>query len=615
VGRFRGHGHAQVLPDLPSPKSAIEWVRKRPSRRKIVIWCTVAIVLLAGGAAVTPRFLRAVKGWQARRLAGQASVLITQQNWQEASKKLQSAFQLRNTEPEIWRVYARLLSRTGQGNLALEYWQKVGQSRPLSLEDHRDYAAGALSASELAIAAEHIAFLLSQPNGPSPQDLLLAAQLATVRGYNATARGFAERVLADSRANSRERLGANLVILSNSSPDTQSYQDAAQRLLDLARNEADPASPEALTVLGQRRSADRLTTGPNEPLAIPTSDVATNPMSLSEIADRLERNPNSRPFHRMLALELRARVEPGREDELVSKAVQSYRRGDDETLRALGAWLYTRHRFDSMLTVLPLERAVQRRELLLERIDALAALRRFTEVREILVAEYPVLEPAFQHMYLAAVEHDLGETAASSNEWSRAMQTAKSPRTLIGLADYAENRNELELADAAYARLIEMQPGLKSAYFSRLKLAQVAGQTAKAHDVASEIVRLWPEDDPTRMREVYLRVLLDQSPERAKAAEEYATPFVAKNPWDGVARSAVALARLRQGKSAAALTILTEFNSKVPSSAISRSVYAAALAANGWKDNARSVAKELTTARLLPEERAMIAPLLSNGDR
>ena len=577
-------------------------------------WCVGAAVILIGAGIAAPRTSRAIKGWQARRLTNQSLALIDQHNWREAAKKIQGAFQLRNTEPEVWRAYARFLSRTGQANLALEWWQKTAQSRALSIEDQRDYAATALNARELGIAAERVALLLSQPAGPAPQDLLLAALLATIRGYTATAREFAERILANTRSNSQEKLGANLVILSTSTPDMESYKQAVQRLLEIARNESDPASPQALTVLGRQGNPPRPTTTATEPLAIPAPDVAGNTIPLTEIADRLDHNPNSRPYHHMLALEMRARANPARENELVIKAVHSYGQGDDETLLALAAWLYTRKHFESMLQILPLERTVQHRELLMERIDALAALNRFPEIKEILLAEHPVIEPAFQHMYLAAIREKLGESTSSANEWTRALDAADSPRTLMGLADYAEKRNVLDIADAAYARLIKKQPALKSAYASRLKLAQVRGQTAQAHDLALEILRIWPEDDATRVREIYLRLLLDQSAAQVEAAEKEAAPFLARNPWDGVARSAVALAQLRQERFAAALTTLTDFTSQVPSSAISLPVYTAALAANGWKDKARDEAQKLATVKLLPEERALIAPLLRNGD-
>ena len=350
---------------------------------------------------------------------------------------MQTSFWLSQTQPETWRAYALLLTRTGQSALAVEWWQKIAQSRPLSMEDHRNYAAAALSARELIIASAQIDLLLTQQAGPTPRDLVLAGQLATLRGYSSYAVGYAERILGDVSSDSRERLGANLLILANRPFDLPMYAKASGNLLNIARDETDRASTQALAVLAQQRLPG-LTNPVAESLSISLPDISNKAISLNEIADRLARNPNSRPFHQMLALELRARAEPARTDELIARAIQSYGDEDDETLVALGSWLYSHSRFESMLGVLPLERAARRRELLMERIDAMASLGRLAEVKELLLREYPVLAQAFQHMYLAVVNARLGETTAAANEWYRALDAATSPRTLIGLADYAE---------------------------------------------------------------------------------------------------------------------------------------------------------------------------------
>jgi Tfp pilus assembly protein PilF len=576
-----------------------------------VAWWAVAIILLAGASTQLPKGVRAVKGWQARRLSGEALVLIDQQNWGDAIKKVRAGFQLRYSEPEVWHAYARLLSRTGQGTLAVEWWQKITGLQSLSAQDHRDYAMAAIYARELGIASEQVAQLLAQPNGPSPTDLQLAGQLSTLRGYNSTAVKYAEQILSDNRSSPRELLNGNLLILSNTPRTSDSYKEAFARVLQIGRDESNPASAQALSVIAQQRAPTRLTLPATESLELALPESSGTSMSLNEIADRLKNNTNSRAYHHMLAMELRLRAEPGRESELVATAIRLYSDGDDETLIALGSWLFSHRRFQSLLEVIPIQRAEQRRELLMERIDALAALGRLTDVKELLLTEHAVLDSAFQHMYLAIVRRQLGEVTAAANEWLRALDTAGSPRALLGLADYAEKMGNLEIADAAYARLVKRQPELKSAYISRFQVAQERGRTAEAHDFAVEIVRLWPEDDATRMREIYLRLLLDPDQAVAHSAEEEAAQHVAGNPWDGAARSAVALAQLRQQKAAAALNTLTEFTPGVPSSAVSQAVYAAALDANGWKDKAREQTRQLETENILPEERALIAPTLN----
>lgn len=607
--RTEGYG-TSVLPNVPSSKNLAEWFRENPARRRIVALWAAALLAVAALLAAAPSISHTVKGWQARRLAASSFPLTDQQNWAGATTKLKDAFRLRPTEPEVWRAYAHLLSRTDQGTLAIEWWQKVVKSQPLSISDQRDYASAALAARELTIAAEQIAPLVSAADGPTPSDLQLAGQLATLRGYTGRAIEYAEQIMSDRRSGPREILMANLLIVANTPRESQPSKDAYGRIIKIARDESNPASAQALAFLAQQRAPGRLTTPSATVLDIIMPDTSSNAMSLKEIADRLDQNSSSRPFHLMLALELRSRAEPDHEKAFVSKAVEAYGKGDDETLIALGSWLYSHGEFEALLGVLPLERAVQRRELLMEHIDALAALNRLSDARDILLTEHAVLDQAFQHMYLAVVRRKLGDSSAAANEWIRALESTETPRSLIGLADFAEKMRVFHIADAAYGRLIKKQPELKSSYLSRFQLAQSLGQTAKAREHALEIMRLWPEDDATHMREIYLRVLLDPSRETARAAEEEAALFVARNPWDGGARSAVALARLRQGKAAAALSTLTEFMPGAPSSAVSASVYAAAASANGWTEIGREEARKLATENILPEERALIAPLL-----
>jgi len=117
-------------------------------------------------------------------------------------------------------------------------------------------------------------------------------------------------------------------------------------------------------------------------------------------------------------------------------------------------------------------------------------------------------------------------------------------------------------------------------------------------------MRRWPEDDATRVRELYLRALLTQD---FSAIEKEASGYLTKNPWDGVARSTVALSQLKQGRASESLRTLTEFQSDIPASAISVPVHVAALAANGWREKAQEEGAPLMREPILPEERALVS--------
>jgi tetratricopeptide (TPR) repeat protein len=258
--------------------------------------------------------------------------------------------------------------------------------------------------------------------------------------------------------------------------------------------------------------------------------------------------------------------------------------------------------------VVSFDRASRNRELFIQRVYTLTSLKRFSELKEMLLQEQSVIDLSMQHMFLAVVYAKLGETVAADNEWERALESADSLQKLLGLADYAEKNGALDTADAAYGRALGKEPALRPAYTARLRLAEALGDTVKAHTMAKEIVRLWPEDMATKVHEIYLRLLLDRSGAAAKTAEEEVTKIAAKNLWDSASRTTLALARLRQGRTAAALEAAPQPGPGVPASP----ALAVAWAANGWKDKAHEEVQKLATVKLLPEERALIAPLLSD---
>ncbi len=603
---------APKLPPVPTAQDFAEHVREQPGTLRRLLWIAGFIFAAAVvGFAALPAW-RALKGWRAHQFAEEASHFIELEQWNDAAQKIHGALQLRQMDPEAWHANAQLLSRAGRGAAAVEWWSKISRTRPLSNEDRRDYATASLSANELGLAETQINALFAAQQKPTPADLLLAGQLDVLRGRNAEALGNVSRAESDAAISPREELTANLLELTAALQDSPQYVEASRRLVQMARSESNQISLEALVILAKQLAARPPGASPDRPLAIPLPQLSPQNMAAVELADRLERHPNSRPYHKMLAMEMRARADPGREGALIEQALKTYGESDDQTATALGAWLYTRGHFQAILKLLPPERAILNRDLLLERIDAQAALGRFVELKNTLsVSEYPVLPSTYQHMYLAVVRGRLGEGLAAANEWHMAFDFATTTEVLLALADYAQKNERPEIVDQALAKAIIKQPGLRSANVWRLRVLETIGPTANAHDLANDIIALWPEDIETRLHEIYLRLLLDTSVENAQIAEREAIAISAKTRAEGLARSTIGLAKLRQGHPAAALDALGGSNLETPGPNVSWPVYAAALAANGWKEKARYQAEKLAAVKLLPEERALIAPLFA----
>ena len=346
-------------------------------------------------------------------------------------------------------------------------------------------------------------------------------------------------------------------------------------------------------------------------------------MSPLEVADALENHPDARPAHKLLALEVRARQDPALTDQYVADAVerfgnaarlaQTYQGGADladETLLALVTWLNKIGRSAKTLEVLPEARAIQRQDFFLQYVNALAALQRWSQVKDLFLSEHSVVDPMVQHMYLAVAQAHLGSATAATNEWQRALQVANTTEKLLMVAANAEQNSATDIANAAYSEAIKTAPTNRAAYAGRLRLALAGGKTAQAQTIAAEIAQIWPDDTAARNQAAYLRLLLGASGDAAEAAERDAQVLVAKEPRNWQARATLGLACLRLGRNKEALAAIREprVTGVEPPGALA--VRAAILAANGYEDGARSDARLLAAKPLLPEERALIAPLL-----
>ena len=593
--------------------------------------CALGVAIYFAG----PPIGGAIKAWQSRRLARDAFALIDQKKWTEANAKARDAYLLRPTEPESWRANARLASRTGQNTVALEWWKKLDDEHSLTVEDRRDFVGAALTTGELTVAAKQVEALLAQRAGPAPIDMVLAGQVATRQSDPVLAIDYAQRVLADKRAKPYNNLSAATLILSATRRDSPPYASAWKQIEAVARDPKNPASLDALAVLARDEALPPLSAiGTNASLSLESSTPGPTPatqsgdtltlnlaatpphdpvgrtLSLTEVANALENHSDARPYHKLLALEIRARQDPALTDQYVADAVEHFRNGDDETLGALAAWLNKIGRPAKTLEVLPQARAIQRQDLFLHYLNALAALHRWNEIKDLLSSERFPIEPVLQHMYLAVAQTQLGSAAAATNEWQRALEVANSADKLLVLASYAERNSVNDIADFAYSGAIKIAPKNRGAYDGRLRLALAAGHTAEAQAIAAEIAQLWPDDAEARNQDTYLRLLLGASDGAAESAEREAEVLVRKEPRNWSALATLGLARLRLGRNNDALAAFRKVRVTGTEPPSVLAVRAAILAVNGYEEGARGDAHNLGGERLLPEERALIAPLL-----
>ena len=572
-------------------------------RRRLLIALVLVLVFVLGAVFGGRPVMHAIKAWQARRHAQSAFALLEKEQWNDARKEATAAYQLWPDEPEAIRAVARFLSRTRQGQ-ALEFWDRLEKEDRLTRVDLTDEASIALLVGDDTRAKRAIAALLSGKNGAvKPVDHLLEAQLAIRQGAPMEAHDALQKVFSDPQATGREKLQAAL--LENAiSAGNDAWRDEALALIKKVSESDDAAGLDALTVLAQT-----IATQEKVPDSFPATAI--------ELAQKLEAHPLARAPQKLLAVDLRIREQKDTRDTLIAEATERWKAGDPDEITALATWLNGKSEYQRELDAIPLEKALQSRDLFLQHLDALGGLGRWPEIKELLDRDTYPLDPVVQKMYLARCNAQLGEKAASENNWQRAFEAAHGdPSKLLMLANYAEKNNALETARAAYDEAAAEAPKLRAAHQGRLRLVQATGDTKKIHDVLAEMLAIWPNDPAVQNDEGYTRLLLVEQAqvgsmkEEVENIEQLAARLVQREPSSLPHRTLLALARLRLGKFSDAMDAYS--NIQVSRGALTPSalaVHAAVLAANGKAEDAATEVRDLDVKRLLPEEAALIAAL------
>lgn len=593
-----------------------EELRNRQHRGRL-LWglplLGVLLICLYLGAAP---LAHVVKGWQSRRLAKEAFALMGDLRWAEALKKAQDAYLLRPVEPEASRAIGAFLSRTGQPAAALEWWHNLDKLTRLTAEDRRTYASDALSVGNLGEARSQIGILTVGTQPLDPAVLLLISQLASRQDDPERGTDYALRALRDPQSKPHQKMAAILQLYALNSTDSAEYVEARSQLIKMARASADPISLDALILLARVM--------PPAPASSQVLSVTTNAMavgmSLAEIATAIEGHPGSSAADRLVALGLRVRLDPARADAVFAEAIQRFGDGDDETVAALARFLNAQNQHALTIEVISPERAQKTRPLALAYLDALASLGRWSEAKEILASSHLPLDPVARNLYSAAASMKQDEPQGAASQWDQALLAAGANAVkLTEVGDYAERQGAISIADQAFTAAIKADPTMRPAYVAQRRLAHVRGETVVERNVLAQIVGRWPDDVRARGDEVYLSLLLDGSIFSAKAAAQSILPQALKQPPDWPARATLAFARLRQGERSAALAAFSgdrgtmdphaHPGEDVPAGA--QAVWAATLEANGWKTEAEAAALEAAKKSLLPQERDLIASLLT----
>jgi len=410
----------------------------------------------------------------------------------------------------------------------------------------------------------------------------LATRWAALDGDGERAREFARKALDVDPGNQESRLLLATLQLTSGSKELR--DEAIPALLSLGK-EPTREGMEALQRLGTTRG-------------IPL-DAAAKVMEL------IRAHPLANEQQRILAFSIDLALHPTEREAMLDAAVESYRKADPSARCAFGLWLHLHGEYGRMLTVIPVDEAVKRQDMLRVCLEALTGLRRFDEIVRILDMPAVPLDIAIKELYLARTAQEVGSATEAELHWRRAhIAAAPSPSQMGEIATYAEKIGRLDKAETAYRSLSANANTARGAMEGLLRIAQKRGDMEMLHETLQTMRERWPRDDSVKNDLAYISLLMGTEVDKSL---ESAKELVSRSPRSLPHRTTLALAAIRKNDAVGAIAVYNGLH--IPWDRVDaryRAVYAAALGASGNTAGARAVVADLRWEELRPEERDLV---------
>jgi hypothetical protein len=479
---------------------------------------------------------------------------------------------------------ARVLAHATNAT-ALQFWLQLRNTRQATIADRQAFAEFALRTGAGDSAAGEIQTLLAEaPNDPA--NLWLASQLYVGLGDYRQTLYYATKAQMHSPTNQQYQLFVSSLLFD--APDPNRQMEARARVWTLARE------PGEFALAAQQFLARR-------------EDLTA--AQRKELIALWQRQTPFGISQQLLVTEQQLRLTPERRSEILDPIVSQCRTSTVWADRnQLAVWLNQNEEFQRTLNALPLSDALQRKELFLPHVDALASLGRWEELDKILEKTSTPLETVFLEGFRARCALQLNKPTAATLHWNRALRAAEAnPSQLAWLANYAEKCGAWEPAKQAARFLLAYSADVRPTYQILQRLTQQSGTTAEMRDLISEMMRRWPQDAALRNDFAYLNLLLATNlPASRQIAEELVRQFPDQLPF----RTTLALARYRSREFPAALQVYEgreyDWRQALPGN---RAVYAAVLRANNQTNKALDLIRDLPLSNLRQEEMELVRSL------
>jgi hypothetical protein len=321
------------------------------------------------------------------------------------------------------------------------------------------------------------------------------------------------------------------------------------------------------------------------------------------------KNPVQAMDFRLQERGLQIKFRPSQKSEIVEEIVKQVSASSEQERAVATRWLIAN---DFPLRALEIcdtiDHQLTDREWFTLRLDALHALKRYEEVKQLLSAPQQPLPSIVRAQFILTEEKSLQapeEQVEAARNAVRGTLARAEFKDVLTAAGVMERTGEVVLAQELYDSLQNhSQAGLPARLGTVRCLSVQLERTPELIEALNSLLVLWPRSDEARSDLAYLR-LLDKTHRQEDVSAVIG--LANRNQWYLAYRIPAALALLRINDSAQALKVLDSTN--VPweqTRAGWRAVYAATLAANQRMDDARRWGEQLSLKLLRPGERRLL---------
>lgn len=544
-------------------------------KKSTIGWLIVAAIFIVAALSY-PAYL-GIRQWRAEAMAENAdSLLSTPETINRAWELARAANSLSPDDPDIARILARVYSASDPAS-AHTFWQRVVELSGGRADDRLQLAKAYLRATLWEEFAAEIA--AQREDSLHPQQLdYLEAQAATLQGDYQEALEMASSLVA--KADAPHEADTLFFQLTRLASDPAIRREGIDHLWKIAES-AGLRQDEALESLAR----------------LPDLELP----DVTRLIETIDRRENNNRDMQLLAAELRLKRPDVDPDSIYERVTQHFELDQPTEMAIFGRWLNRHGLHTYTRRAIPMETAIQRQDLFLIVLDAMALNDEWEALRELLDRTRVPLEDYLREFFRMRTLIELGDQRRARLAWERALAAAsrESP-ALYYLAKKARQLGLPEFEITALRRVAESPDMRQSALKDLIAVLQREGETAALHATLDDYIQYFPGDPDAENDALYLGFLIGEGPSDGltKAQE-----LLESQPSVLAYRMTLVLGLLRDNRSAEALDLLLE----LPVNWFEvrdrwRLLAALALQREGFQADAQTLAAQIDPSNLFPEE-------------